>query len=50
MEESWSCMTEPSLRHQMVSFDSRINIFLVDAKRNPHEHVLRPFNNFALDF
>ena len=43
-------MSEPSLRHQMISFDNRIDIILVDTNSNPHQHVLRPFNNISLYF
>jgi len=43
-------MSEPSLRHQMVGLDHGINIILVDPNSNPHQHVLRPFNNSPLDF
>lgn len=41
-------MREPPLRQQVIGSDCTIHVFLVDANRNPHEHVLRSFDHFAI--
>lgn len=41
-------MSEPPLRHHVICLDSRINILLVNSNSNPHQHVLRPFNDLPL--
>lgn len=40
-------MSEPPLRHHVIRLDSSINILLVNSNSNPHQHVLRPFNNLS---
>lgn len=49
IEKSGRCMSEPSLRHQVVCLDRRIYVILVNSNSNPHQHVLRSFHNLPLD-
>ena len=49
IEEGGRCVNEPPLTHQIVRIHSSINIFLVNAHRNAHEHVLRALDQLAID-
>lgn len=49
IEKGRRCMSKPSLGHQMIRSYSSFNIILVDPNRNPHQHVLWPFNYFSMD-
>ena len=49
IEKCWRCMGEPSLRHHVVSSDSRFYVILVNPNRDSHQHVLGPFNNLPLN-
>jgi len=42
-------VSEELLGHQVVRLDGRIDVFTVDADGHAHQHVLRTFNNFAVD-
>lgn len=43
-------MGKPHLAHQIVGLECRLQIFLVDADRAAHQHMLWPFRNFASNF
>jgi len=49
IEKSRRCVGEPSLRHHVVSFNSRVYVILVNPNRDSHQHVLRPFHNLPLN-
>ncbi|PIA60714.1 hypothetical protein AQUCO_00300318v1 [Aquilegia coerulea] len=42
-------MCEPTLGHQMVCFESRINVILVDTNSNSHQHVLWSLHNLPFN-
>ena len=42
-------MGEPKLAHEVVGFKGSLEIIQVDAERAPHEHVLRPLHNLAIN-
>ena len=41
-------MSEPLLTDQIVGVDGALNVFLVNSKGNPHDHVLRPFHDLTV--
>ena len=36
------------LRHELVGLDGGVDVLAVDADRDAHDHVLRPFRNFPV--
>lgn len=42
-------MCEKSFRHKVVRLDDALNIVLVDAHGNTHNHMLGTFGNTAID-
>eukprot|EP00962_Isochrysis_galbana_P021947 scaffold6503_cov115-Isochrysis_galbana.AAC.3 len=40
-------MGEPLLRHEVVRLDGRVQVVLMDANRDPHQHVLRSLHHLA---
>lgn len=42
-------MREEPLRHEVVRLHSAGDIPLMDAHRDPHEHMLDAFHNHAID-
>ena len=43
-------MREPAFAHQVISFNDRRNVIFVDADGDAHQHLLRPFDDFAIHF
>ena len=41
-------MGEEPLGHEVVRLDHLVDVFLVDAHRHPHDHVLRPLHHLAV--
>lgn len=48
VEEGGGGMSEHEFRHEVISFKGIFKIVLVDADRDPHQHVLRPLHNLSL--
>lgn len=42
-------MSEVSFRHEIVGLDDALDVGTVDANRNTHDHVLRPFGDVLID-
>ena len=43
-------MNEPFLRHQIVCFDSAINVVEVNTAGDTHEHMLWSLHSHAINF
>lgn len=42
-------MSEKFLAHKVIGFDGGLNVISVDAYSNPHDQMLRSFNDFAVN-
>jgi hypothetical protein len=42
-------MSEPLITHQLICFYRRLNVIFVNSYRYPHQHMLRSFDNFAMN-
>lgn len=49
VEQSGSSMSKPFLTYQIISFDGTLHISFMNSDGNPHDHVLRPLHNLAVD-
>ena len=50
IEQGGGGVGEPTLAEQFVGIQCRGNVLLVNANGHPHQHVLRSFDHFAVDF
>ena len=48
IEQGWSGVSEVALTHQIISFESLWDVFVVDTNCNTHQHVLWSFCNLAI--
>ena len=49
IEESWSGVREPALAEVVVGLDGSVDVVLVDADGDTHEHMLRALDNNVVD-
>lgn len=43
-------MGKPHLAHKIVGLEGGLQVFLVDANRAAHQHMLGSFSGFVIDF
>ena len=49
VEQGRSGVGEPALGHQVVGLDRTLDVILVDADGDAHQHLLRAFGHFAVE-